>query len=76
MLKMIAAATRQGSARPVQVVMLGLSHLNLDRLKAGEPITFPGEHINLPNTDFIIFAGETEASMQHEVQELLKPKSE
>jgi hypothetical protein len=72
MLKMVAAATRKGTDRRTQVVMLGLSYLNLDRLKAGQPITFPGEHVNLPNTDFIIFAGESEAKMQHEMQELIK----
>lgn len=44
------------------LVVLGLSHENLDRLKAGDPI-----HLDLSafgiNTSMFIYSGETEESM-------------
>ena len=53
--------------REVTLVFLGLSHANLDKLKGGYPIKFNGEAIGLGNnTEFFIFAGESERSMKRE----------
>jgi hypothetical protein len=43
MLKMVAGGERDGKA--VTIVMLGLSHENLRRLKDGNPITFNGSTV-------------------------------
>lgn len=43
-------------------IILGLSHGNLDRLRAGEPIKFDGTPYGFAG-DVLIFAGETEISM-------------
>ena len=42
---------------------LGLSHMNLERLKDNQPIRFKGEPLGLDGVDILIFAGKTEASM-------------
>lgn len=44
------------------VLVLGLSHGNLDRLRAGEPIQFDGAPYGYPGTIFI-FAGKDEFAM-------------
>ena len=46
---------------------LGLSHVNLARLKNGMPIRFKGEPVGLPLYDILIFSGETEESMAKEL---------
>lgn len=51
---------------------IGLSYGNLERLKAGRPIHFNAEEMNLPTlvvSEVIIFAGETEDSMRDELQQ-------
>lgn len=47
-------------ARGENHVLLGLSHKNLERLKAGDPIRFDGKEINFPGITFLIVAGKTE----------------
>jgi hypothetical protein len=74
MLKMVADATR--GPRKITLVMLGLSHNNLDNLKAGKPITVKGEDVNLPGAEILIFAGKDERTMQRELQELIGPKTQ
>jgi len=56
MLKAGGRGVRDG--KPVQFVVLGLSHLNLARLKEDRPI---------------IFAGETEQSMARQLADLIGP---
>lgn len=44
------------------LLLLGLSHKNLERLKAGEPIHFSLEPFGMEG-EVLLFAGHTEASM-------------
>lgn len=46
---------------------LGLSHVNLDRLRDNQPIRFKGEAVGLDGVDVLIFAGKTEESMAKEL---------
>lgn len=71
MIKMAGRARRHKDGRQVKLVVLGLSHMNLERLKQGESIMFDGEEVKLPNVNIVIFSGATEATMQKEVIELL-----
>ena len=73
MLKMVGEATR--GSRPIRLVVLGLSHQNLARLKAHQPIAFPGEDVGLPDMEFVIFSGETEQSMAREMADLVGPNT-
>lgn len=74
MLKMAGNGVRRNEGnKPVKLVVLGLSHMNLSRLRAGQPIIFRGEDVDQPGVEFIIFSGETEHSMAMEMQELVGP---
>jgi hypothetical protein len=55
------------------LIILGLSHVNLARLKDGRPIAFDGAEIGIPGTQIVIFAGETEQSMVSQMQEFIGP---
>lgn len=48
------------------VMVFGLSHQNIDRLKAGEPISFSLSELGLEG-HVIIMAGETEAAIYEEL---------
>jgi hypothetical protein len=75
MLKMAGKGSKDG--HEIHLVILGLSHLNLDRLRAGQPITFAGDEVGLADTvQVMIFAGETEQAMAHELAELVGEKTE
>lgn len=73
MLKMIGKGKR--GDQDIDLIVFGLSQGNLDRLKEGRPITFPGEQIGLANVEFIIFSGETEQSMARELADLVGPET-
>lgn len=73
MLKM--AAKGQKGGKPLQIVVLGLSHVNLDRLKAGEPIVVNAAELGLPDTEIFIFSGRDEMTMAREVEELIGPST-
>lgn len=74
MLKMAAGGTKDG--KPFHLVILGLSHTNLARLKEGRPIKFDGAEVGLPEgTEILIFSGETEQSMAREMQEFIGPQT-
>lgn len=73
MLKMVAYASRDG--KPLTVIMLGLSHRNLDELKKGHPIIVKGADVHAPGYEIIIFSGETEQAMAREVHELIGPET-
>jgi hypothetical protein len=75
MLKLVGGAKRADGTE-VKVVVLGFSSKNIERLQKGESVIFPGEDVNIPNAEFIIFAGKTEQSMIREFQELIGPHSQ
>ncbi len=62
---MIKAAGEKGG-RPALV--LGLSHANLDRLRAGSPISFDAKPYGFDGT-IMIFAGTDEAAMAEVLME-------
>jgi hypothetical protein len=73
MLKLMGKGTR-ADGKPVTLVVLGLSHANLDRLREGRPIKFSGETCGLgDDIVFTIFAGENEQSMGREVADMIGP---
>jgi hypothetical protein len=74
MLKMVARVTRNG--KPVHVVVLGLSSINIAKLKEGQPIRFNGTEVGLASlygedTEVMIFSGDTERSMGRELAEFI-----
>lgn len=69
------AARGQKGGKPVKLVVLGLSHANLARLKEGQPISFDGAEVNLPGVEVMIFAGETEQMMVRDVADLVGPNT-
>lgn len=58
-----------------ELLILGLSHLNLERLKAEQPIAFRGDTVGLPGIEILIFAGETEQSMARDMAEFVGPNT-
>jgi len=74
MLKMVGDAKRDG--RPIKLVVLGLSHMNLARLKDGQPIKFAGEDVGIAGVEVLIFVGETEQSMARELSDLIGPQTD
>jgi len=73
MLKMYANGTKDG--KPKKIVVLGLSHANLDRLREGRPVRFDGVEVDLPEAYFIIFSGESEPAMMEEFTSLIGPNT-
>jgi hypothetical protein len=72
MLKMHAGGEKDG--KPFHLVILGLSHMNLARLKDGRPIDIDATEVGLPaGTRILIFAGETEQVMARDLQSLIGP---
>lgn len=47
-------------------IILGLSALNIERLKADSPIKFDGRPLGFPGDVFIVY-GETEVAILHEL---------
>lgn len=80
MLKMGGRGKKNG--KPVELMIIGLSHDNLARLKEGRPISFTWRFT--PAADFgcsgsiemLIFSGETEQSMMREMHEFIGPDTE
>jgi hypothetical protein len=73
MLKMQAGGTTK-DGKPFHLVILGLSHMNLARLKEGKPIDIDATDVGLPaGTRIFIFSGETEQSMARELIDLVGP---
>lgn len=50
---------------------IGLSYVNLDRLRDNRPIRFKGEDLDLDGVDILLFAGATEDSMAKQMDPLL-----
>jgi hypothetical protein len=73
MLKMVL---KDKEGKPPRTILLGLSHVNLDRLKQGYPIRFDSGDIELsPGTEFIIYCGKTEQSMADDMKEFIGPET-
>lgn len=62
---MIKFTTTKGSEK--KLIGLGLSHANLDRLRAGHPIFVDGDSMNIEDFDILIFTGSTEEAMVKEL---------
>jgi hypothetical protein len=72
MLKIYANGEKDG--KQIKLVVLGLSYVNLDRLRQGQPIKFNGATVGLDNNiEFMIFSGQSEQTMQREFHELIGP---
>lgn len=54
------------------LVLFGLSHANLDRLKAGQPIRVDMTELG-GQGEILIFAGATEATMAAELADFIGP---
>jgi len=77
-----ATGNGERDGKPVTIVVFGLSHMNLKLLKEGKPIKVSGERcgldpsVNAAALEFLIFAGETEQSMQRELAEMVGPDTQ
>jgi len=67
---MIKALLKTGTAEKpgADILILGLSHQNLDRLRAKQPIVFNLREVGLPDCEVMIVADETEEKMQAELE--------
>lgn len=50
------------------LIILGLSKINIERLQEGHPISFNLSEIGLPDRPVLIFAGDNEKSMVQDLQ--------
>lgn len=72
MLKM-GAKTKKGS----DLIIIGLSHMNLDRLREGRPIHCTARDFGFDSdAEILIFSGETEQSMARDMAELVGPNTD
>ena len=54
------------------IIILGLSRANIDKLVAGDPIRFTGDVLGLPDKVFYITFGETETEILNDIETALK----
>lgn len=59
-------------ARSGELVIFGLSKMNLEKLQEGKPIAFDGSIVGVPGVRFLIMYGETELHIIHEIEEVNK----
>ena len=72
---MIKASIGKTDGSGVALVLLGLSHENLRRLKEGKPILFNLSDLGLPPCDVFIFSDVDEKKMTEEIEKRFgKPK--
>ena len=57
----------QPDGRPM--LCIGLEAGNVERLKRGEPIKFPGEKLEMPGFDIFIHYGDTKEKMVADIEE-------
>lgn len=74
MLKMYADGEKDG--KPVKIVVFGLSHKNLEKLREGKPIVVKGTDVGLEDVQIMIFAGKDEQTMQREFAQFIGPDTE
>jgi hypothetical protein len=60
-------------AKKGNLLILGLSDENMERLKKGEPIKFNLNELGAGDQDVLIFNGRTEQSMYEEMKEYIHP---
>jgi hypothetical protein len=74
MLKMGGRGTMHG--KPIELMIIGLSHRNLKELKKGHPIKCSAADFGCTgDIEILIFSGETEQAMQREMHELIGPET-
>ena len=56
------------------LIGLGLSHMNLDRLRDGKPLKVDLKELGFAGGILFIFAGKTEAHLVDQVSALIDPK--
>ena len=54
-------------ARAGDLIVFGLSRLNLEKLQEGKPIAFDGSEVGLDGNRILIMFGETENDIAHEL---------
>ena len=54
-------------ARSGDLVIFGLSQLNIEKLQEGKPIVFDGSEVGLDGQRILIMFGETENHIAHEL---------
>lgn len=69
---MIKARGESGSAGPI--IILGLSRDNMCRLLNGQPIDVDMTELGYESGHIMIIGGETEATMQQELDPLIRPR--
>lgn len=75
MLKMGGRGIKNG--KPVELMLIGLSHRNLEKLKEGQPIECSAADFGCSgNIQIVIFSGATEQQMARDMHELIGPKTE
>lgn len=67
----LTATQRDGTP----LVLFGLSRMNIDRLVAGEPISFELAEVDLGPGTLVIWAGSTEQAMADELQDMIRPQT-
>jgi hypothetical protein len=74
MLKMGGRGEVRG--KPVEIMIIGLSHKNLDELKEGHPIRCKASDFQCSgDIEILIFSGETEPEMLREMADLVGPQT-
>jgi hypothetical protein len=74
MLKMGGRGERDG--KPVELMIIGLSHKNLEKLKQGQPIKCRASDFGCSgDIEIMIFSGESEQAMAREMHELIGPQT-
>jgi hypothetical protein len=65
------------NGKPVELMIIGLSHRNLEELRAGHPIKCRASDFGCTgNIEILIFSGPTEQSMAHELAEMIGPDTD
>lgn len=59
-------------ARSGNLVIFGLSKLNIERMQEGKPVAFDGAEVGLDGVRIMIMYGETEIAIVHELEEATK----
>lgn len=62
---MLKATMRNG-----RLVLLGLSELNIQKLKEGKPILVNGGDVGIPGKEIVIMYGQTEQDIAKELEQL------
>ncbi len=65
------------NGKPVELMIIGLSHHNLDELKKGHPIKCRAADFGVTgDIEILIFSGKTEQAMAREMAEMVGPETD